>query len=93
MIIRQVEYSKTFNIGNYESLRIGLIAEVQSGENEKEVLQELNKRVHALRETLSSRYKEACKIVQTPLAQAKKLGYDVEKAKRLLADVESMFGS
>jgi|WetSurMetagenome_2_1015567.scaffolds.fasta_scaffold68450_2 hypothetical protein len=96
MKIKQVEYSKTFNIGNYESLRIGLVAEVEQGENEREVLQRLNERVHALRDTLSSQYKKACQMAQYSQADIKKLGYSKETwlaAKAYLNDLESVFES
>lgn len=42
-----VEKAQTFNLGNYESLRltIGMRAEVQDGETEEDVTAELIKRV------------------------------------------------
>jgi len=39
--ITQVNYGRTINMGNYESVRLDLTAKVNQGEDYKEVLEEL----------------------------------------------------
>lgn len=48
MKVRTVAYGKTFNLGNYESERIELTAELDEGENAVAVHDSLNKLVHEL---------------------------------------------
>lgn len=47
MKITQVEYSKTFNLGNYQGAKIGFVAQVEVNEDPTEVLlQVMNKTEH-----------------------------------------------
>lgn len=43
MIVKQVSYKRTFNLGNYENVAIELTAEIQNGEAVDQVLDELAK--------------------------------------------------
>lgn len=41
MIIKQVGYQRVFNLGNYESVRIELHAEINEGESVQDTIDEL----------------------------------------------------
>jgi hypothetical protein len=48
MKITKVDYSKTFNLGNYQSAKIGFEAEVEHNEDPVEVLIQLQTKVQLL---------------------------------------------
>lgn len=49
MKINEVSYGRTFNLGNYESLRVEMKASVDEGEDAKEVAGKLAAEVAAYR--------------------------------------------
>jgi hypothetical protein len=63
MKIIKVEVARTFNIGNYQSLKLGLEAEVEIGEDQIEATKTLNTKLLVLRDILGPDYIEATNIV------------------------------
>ena len=47
MKVNEVSYGRTFNLGNYESLRVEMKASVDDGEDPKEVAKKLAAEVSA----------------------------------------------
>lgn len=66
MKISHIAVGKTFNIGNYQSLRIEMAAEVEAVDTVERVTLKLNKMVHEARNRLDSDYATACVIVNSP---------------------------
>ncbi|AYQ31358.1 hypothetical protein [Runella sp. SP2] len=82
---KSIEYSKVFNLGNYENEKIGIIAEVAPG---ADMLQAINKikddveAVHNYKRDLSE-FNRMKLILDRPLEY---LGRDVEKAKQKIQE-------
>lgn len=89
-IIERVEYSKTFNLGNYQNERIGLTAQVPEGADMLAVMNKLRddvEAVHQYRRDLE-KYERAKEVIRD---SQNHYGREVERAKEFVENFEVRF--
>ena len=80
---------RTFNIGNYESIEVGLTVEVDDHDPILHTTEKLNERLCSMRESLSAKYRKACNIVNS--TEGTYSDEDLEEAKAYIEEVCGVF--
>lgn len=89
MNITKVVVGRTFNLGNFQSLRLELEADVDNGDSKVETVHYLNRQLNALKESLGSEYVRAKAIVDRAENFSKA---EVSQAQKLVKDFHTKAG-
>ena len=85
--MKEVEYSRLFNIGDYSNERIGFRVEISEGEKPEIVIGNLFMRVLEIEDGLS-RYREVLRDLSNADSNIKSWTYQLEQALIRMADLE-----
>ena len=88
MKVKEVVYSRLFNIGDYSNERIGFKAEIEDGENPEQVIGQLMERVLVIEESLAL-YRELLRKRENYERCVESSERDLERAYEKLAKLEA----